>query len=67
VASPGTRVKDRTELKDRLAPPACRSSRPQPKRRKKKGGGSLNKADNTTLARAGELPTPPRVTTQGCP
>jgi hypothetical protein len=43
-------------------------SRPQPK--KKRGGGdrkdSLNKADNETLARGGELPIhPPQVCTQG--
>jgi hypothetical protein len=34
AASPGTSLKDRMDLKDRLEPPACRSSRPQPKRRK---------------------------------
>jgi hypothetical protein len=38
AASPGTRVKDRTELKDRSEPPACRSSRLQVKN-KKRGGG----------------------------
>jgi hypothetical protein len=35
TAPPGTRVKDRTDLKDRLEPQACRSSRPQPKNKKR--------------------------------
>jgi hypothetical protein len=70
MASPGTGVKYRTELKDRLEPPACRISRPQPK--KKKMGGerkdNLNKADNATLERGGKLPIrPPHVSTQGDP
>jgi hypothetical protein len=74
VASPGTGVKDRAELKDRSEPSACRSSRPQPKKKKKKKGGggiedSLNKADNATLERGGELPIcpAPLVSTQGGP
>jgi hypothetical protein len=49
------------ELKDHSEPPACRSSRPRPQPKKKKEGARkdcLNKADNTTLARAGELPIP---------
>jgi hypothetical protein len=29
--------KDRTELKDHSDPPACRSSRPQPKKKKRRG------------------------------
>jgi hypothetical protein len=37
VASPGTRVQDRTKLKDRSEHPACWSSQPQPKK-KKRGG-----------------------------
>jgi hypothetical protein len=66
AASPGTRVKDRTELKDR------RVLDLNQKEKKGRGGGgrkdSLNKAGNKALARAGEPPIrPPLVSTQGGP
>jgi hypothetical protein len=56
------------ELKDCSEPPACRTSRPQSKN-KKRGGerkDSLNRADNETFARGGELPIHlSQVSTQG--
>jgi hypothetical protein len=61
TASLKTRVKDGTKLKDCSEPPALRSSRTQPKN-KKRGG------EKVALTRKEELPIhPPQVSTQGGP